>query len=33
MGETVFVPMPAGTIQAKITGTVFYDPEGERLKV
>jgi sarcosine oxidase, subunit alpha len=33
MGETVFVPMSAGAIQAKITGTVFYDPEGERLKV
>ncbi len=33
MGETVFVPMPEGVIKAKVTGTVFYDPEGERLKL
>ena len=32
-GETVFVPMPEGVIEAKVTGTVFYDPDGERLKV
>ncbi|MDX1655236.1 MAG: aminomethyltransferase family protein, partial [Candidatus Competibacteraceae bacterium] len=32
MGETVYIPMPDQTIAAKVTGTVFYDPEGERLK-
>ena len=32
MGETVFVPMPDGVRKAKITSTVFYDPDGERLK-
>ncbi len=31
MGETLFVPMPGRTIAAKVTGTVFYDPEGNRL--
>ncbi|SHN05642.1 sarcosine oxidase subunit alpha [Roseibium suaedae] len=33
MGETVYIPMPFGTVEATITGTVFYDPEGERLKL
>lgn len=33
MGETVYIPMPDRTIAAKITSTVFYDPEGERLKI
>lgn len=33
MGETLYIPMPNGTINAKVTGTVFYDPDGERLKV
>ncbi|MCO5118832.1 MAG: sarcosine oxidase subunit alpha [Burkholderiaceae bacterium] len=33
MGETVFIPTPDGTIRATVTGTVFYDPEGERLKL
>ncbi|BCH35740.1 sarcosine oxidase subunit alpha [Mesorhizobium sp. L-8-10] len=32
-GETVFIPMPGGLVRAKVTGTVFYDPEGERLKL
>ncbi len=32
MGETVHIPMPNGTIRAKVTSTNFYDPEGERLK-
>lgn len=31
MGETLHVPMPEGTILAKVTGTVFFDPAGERL--
>jgi sarcosine oxidase, subunit alpha len=31
--ETLFVPMPDRTIVAKVTGTVFYDPAGERLKL
>ncbi|WP_159587683.1 sarcosine oxidase subunit alpha [Chelativorans xinjiangense] len=33
MGETVFIPMPDGVIKAEITGTVFYDLDGERLKL
>jgi sarcosine oxidase subunit alpha len=31
MGETIHVPMPGGTIEAEISGMVFYDPKGERL--
>ena len=31
MGETVHIPMPDGTLSAKITGTVFLDPENTRL--
>ncbi|WP_442581533.1 sarcosine oxidase subunit alpha [Mesorhizobium sp. ASY16-5R] len=30
-GETLFVPMPDGTIEVEVTGMVFYDPKGERL--
>jgi sarcosine oxidase, subunit alpha len=30
-GETLFVPMPGRTIAAKVSGIVFYDPEGSRL--
>ncbi|MCX2725257.1 sarcosine oxidase subunit alpha [Roseibium salinum] len=33
MGETVFIPMTDSVIKAKVTGTVFYDPDGERLKL
>jgi len=33
IGETVYVPMPDRTIAAKITNTVFYDPENTRLKI
>ncbi|WP_108258817.1 sarcosine oxidase subunit alpha [Mangrovicoccus ximenensis] len=33
MGETVHIPMPDRTIAAKITGTVFYDPENAKLKI
>jgi sarcosine oxidase subunit alpha len=29
-GETVFAPLPAGTIAAQVTATVFYDAEGAR---
>ena len=32
MGSTVFIPMLDGTKRAKITSTVFYDPENSRLK-
>ncbi|WP_295044569.1 sarcosine oxidase subunit alpha [uncultured Paracoccus sp.] len=32
MGDTVFVPMPDGVTRAKVTSTVFYDPQNERLK-
>ena len=32
IGETVHIPMEHGTLRAKITSTVFYDPEGARLK-
>ncbi|NDV53672.1 sarcosine oxidase subunit alpha [Salipiger sp. PrR003] len=33
MGETVHIPMPERTIAAKITSTVFVDPENARLKI
>ena len=33
MGDTVYIPMPDRTISAKITGTVFLDPENSRLKI
>ncbi|MFT3802412.1 MAG: sarcosine oxidase subunit alpha [Burkholderiaceae bacterium] len=33
IGETVFIPMPDRSIRATVTGTVFYDPDGERLKL
>ncbi|KAF0231267.1 MAG: sarcosine oxidase subunit [Beijerinckiaceae bacterium] len=31
MGESVYVPMPAGAIAATIVAPVFHDPKGERL--
>ena len=31
MGETLYIPMPAGAIPAKVTKPVAYDPEGARL--
>ena len=31
IGETLCVPMPGKTISAKVTGMVFYDPEGVRV--
>ncbi|PWR04513.1 sarcosine oxidase subunit alpha [Meridianimarinicoccus roseus] len=33
MGETVHIPMPHGVVAATVTGTVFHDPEGARLKL
>ena len=31
-GQTLHVPMPDGTLTARVVaGTVFYDPEGKRL--
>ena len=30
-GQTLYVPMPEETIEVEVTGTVFYDPKGERL--
>ena len=33
MGETVYIPMPDCTIAARITGTVFLDPDNTRLKI
>ena len=30
-GETVFVPMPAGAIAARVASPVFYDPDGAKL--
>ena len=32
-GDTLHIPMPGKTHSAKVTGTVFYDPEGARLHV
>ncbi|MBW0003538.1 MAG: sarcosine oxidase subunit alpha family protein [Hyphomicrobiales bacterium] len=31
MGETLYVPMPEGSIKAVVTNPVFLDPEGKRL--
>ena len=31
MGKTLYVPMPDEVIEVEVTGTVFYDPKGERL--
>jgi sarcosine oxidase subunit alpha len=31
MGRTLYVPMPKETIAVEVTGSVFLDPEGERL--
>ncbi|MGE0284363.1 MAG: sarcosine oxidase subunit alpha [Rhizobiaceae bacterium] len=31
MGQTIFVPMPNGVIEAEICGMVFFDEKGERL--
>jgi sarcosine oxidase subunit alpha len=33
MGETLHIPMPGKTHSAKVSGMVFYDPEGARLNV
>jgi sarcosine oxidase, subunit alpha len=33
MGETLHIPMPDQTHRAKVSGMVFYDPEGARLNV
>jgi sarcosine oxidase subunit alpha len=33
MGETVHVPMPDGVVAATVTGAVFHDPDGTRLKL
>jgi len=31
MGQTIYVPMPNGVIEAEICGMVFFDDKGERL--
>ena len=31
MGETLYVPMPKGSLKVTLTSPVFYDPEGGRL--
>ena len=33
MDEILHVPMPEGTHAVRVTGPVFYDPDGERLKL
>jgi sarcosine oxidase subunit alpha len=33
MGETIYIPMPEGVLEAEICSSVFYDPAGDRLKV
>ena len=30
IGARVFAPLPTGTIEAVVTGSVFWDPEGAR---
>ena len=32
MGEKAHIPLPDRTVTAEICGTVFYDPEGEKLR-
>ena len=31
MGQTLYVPMPTGTVEVEVTGTVFFDEKGGRL--
>ena len=31
MGQTLYVPMPAGDVPVRVVSPVFYDPEGARL--
>ncbi|KAB2854915.1 MAG: sarcosine oxidase subunit alpha, partial [Bauldia sp.] len=31
IGQTLWVPMPDGTVEVEVTGTVFFDEKGERL--
>lgn len=31
MGDTLYIPMPDGTIEVEVCGTVFFDEKGERL--
>ena len=31
VGQTLYVPMPAGDIAVEVTSPVFYDPQGARL--
>ena len=31
LGQTLYVPMPAGDIEVEVTSPVFYDPSGARL--
>ncbi|MEM9812304.1 MAG: sarcosine oxidase subunit alpha family protein [Pseudomonadota bacterium] len=33
MGERVHIPMPGATLSAEVTSPVFYDPDGDRLKL
>ncbi|MCO5064951.1 MAG: sarcosine oxidase subunit alpha [Rhizobiaceae bacterium] len=31
IGQTLYVPMPDGTIEVEVSGTIFFDEKGERL--
>ena len=31
VGQTLYVPMADETIEVEVTGTVFFDPEGDRI--
>jgi sarcosine oxidase, subunit alpha len=31
LGQTLFVPMPAGDIPVEVVSAVFYDPSGARI--
>ena len=33
LGETLYLPMPAGSVPARVVPSVFLDPEGKRLDV
>lgn len=31
LGQTLYVPMPAGDVEVEVTSPVFYDPSGARI--
>ncbi len=33
LGQTLYVPMPAGDVEVEVTSPIFYDPSGARINV